>query len=58
MDDSQTVVSTKNGDDDSDSDDDDDDINVVIGDIKSGANYNMKVIKKKRSSLEDNNLNF
>lgn len=32
-------ASSKNGDDDSDSDTDDDDINVVIGDIKSGANY-------------------
>ena len=51
MDDSQVVTSSKNGDDDSDSDDDDDDINVVIGDIKSGANYNMKVILSiKRSS--------
>lgn len=29
--------------DDSDSDDDDDDINVVIGDIKSGPTYNIKV---------------
>lgn len=28
---------------DSDSDDDDDDINVVIGDIKSGPTYNIKV---------------
>ena len=50
MDDSQTHESSKNGDEDSD-DSDDDDINVVIGDIKSGSAYNMKVDTFKNNLL-------